>query len=60
MKCPHCDRIGKCVWVGFGKDWVVCQYCQRRSRWLEVQRNWLVTRQEAWRAEAPASTPSYN
>jgi len=46
MRCPHCGNVGPCVWVGFGKDWVLCQYCQRRVRWSEVQANYLVSEED--------------
>ena len=42
MHCPHCNNVGPCVWVGFGKDWVLCQFCQRRVRWVEVKAKHLV------------------
>jgi hypothetical protein len=37
MRCPHCHGVGPCVWVGFGKDWVLCQHCQRRVCWSELE-----------------------
>lgn len=43
MRCPHCRNVSQCVWVGFGKDWILCQHCQRRVRWSEVQSKYLIT-----------------
>jgi hypothetical protein len=48
MRCPHCHNVGACVWVGFGKDWVICQFCQRRVRWTEVQAKYLVDDKDDW------------
>jgi hypothetical protein len=42
MRCPHCHNVGVCVWPGYGRDWVICPYCQRRVRWTEVQAKYLV------------------
>ena len=53
MRCPHCGNVGPCVWVGFGKDWVLCQYCQRRVRWSEVQANYLVSEEDDWMPTPP-------
>ncbi|NIR43725.1 MAG: hypothetical protein GWN99_07165 [Gemmatimonadetes bacterium] len=52
MRCPHCHNVGPWVWVGFGKDWVLCQFCQRRIRWAEVMAEHLVGESEHW---TPAS-----
>jgi hypothetical protein len=42
MRCPHCHNVARCVWVGYGKDWVLCRHCQRRVRWLEVETKYLL------------------
>jgi hypothetical protein len=52
MRCPHCHKIGECVWVGFGRDWILCQHCQRRVRWSEVQAKYLVQSREEWAPNA--------
>ena len=48
MRCPHCHNVGSCVWPGYGKDWVLCQYCQRRVRWSEVLAKYLIEEDDAW------------
>jgi hypothetical protein len=50
MRCPHCRNVGECVWVGFGRDWVLCQHCQRRVRWSEVMSKYLVSSEEEWKS----------
>ncbi len=59
MRCPHCLEVGKVIWVGFAKEWVICQSCQRRIRWEEVRRNYLITDEDAWEP-ALTTTPTYN
>ncbi len=48
MRCPHCSHVGQCVWVGYGRDWVMCELCQRRILWEEVETRWLVDDEEIW------------
>lgn len=48
MRCPHCHHVGEFLWVGYGRDWVVCGQCQRRLHWEEVQIRWLVDDEELW------------
>lgn len=53
MCCPYCHQASPCVFVGFGKDWLVCSRCQRRIRWSEVRTAQLI--QEAGKkGESPA------
>jgi hypothetical protein len=59
MRCPHCHNVGACVWVGFGKDWVLCQFCQRRIRWTEVQARYLVSDEDAW-SPGPQKAGAYH
>lgn len=42
MKCPHCHHVADIVWIGYGKDWVMCHHCQRRIRWSEVEMKYLL------------------
>jgi hypothetical protein len=51
--------VGACVWVGFGKDWVLCQFCQRRIRWTEVQAKYLVSEEEIW-SPRPQKAQAYH
>jgi hypothetical protein len=55
MRCPHCRNVGACVWVGYGKDWVICQFCQRRIRWTEVQAKYLVEDGDSWQPSQKAA-----
>ncbi|MGD8869851.1 MAG: hypothetical protein PVI01_19680 [Gemmatimonadales bacterium] len=59
MRCPHCRNVGECVWVGFGKDWVLCEHCQRRVRWSEVMSKYLVSSEEEWKSSRE-KVPAYH
>lgn len=52
MRCPHCSNVGPCIWVGYGRDWVICSHCQRRVRWSEARLSDLVQRDRDSKAEA--------
>lgn len=41
--CPHCRKAGAGVWLGYGRDWLLCSHCQRRVRWTEL-RAWQLIR----------------
>jgi hypothetical protein len=60
MRCPHCHNVGACVWVGFGKDWVICQFCQRRVRWTEVQAKYLIDDDDEDWMRGPQKVVSYH
>jgi hypothetical protein len=42
MRCPHCHDVVEVVWIGYGVDWVMCDHCQRRVRWTEVETKYLL------------------
>jgi len=42
IRCPHCHDVAEVVWIGFGKEWVMCDHCQRRIRWMEVETKYLL------------------
>lgn len=46
MQCPHCHTVTDCVWIGFGKDWVLCHECQQPIRWAEVETQYLLREDE--------------
>lgn len=48
MRCPHCREVGKCVWTGYGRNWLICENCQRRIGWEELQIGWLLDDEDLW------------
>ena len=53
IRCPYCQQASPCVFVGFGKDWLICSCCQRRIRWSEVRTVQLI--QESRKKERQAT-----
>lgn len=61
MRCPHCRHVGKCVWCGYGnKHSVVCERCQRRIRWEEVETTWLLDDDDPWILSAMQVSGAYH
>ena len=48
MRCPHCRELGTGLWNGYGDQTVVCECCQRRIRWEEVETAWLLDDDDLW------------
>lgn len=42
MRCPHCEAESEVIRIGFSGDWVLCQACHRRLKWVDVRRKWLI------------------
>jgi len=53
--CPSCRKVGPGVWVGYGRDWVLCSHCQRRVRWTEVEARQALGQEEEPKAKRAAA-----
>ncbi len=60
VRCPHCREVGQAVWTGYGRNWVVCERCQRRIRWEEIEMGWLLEDDDFWVPGVTQPAGAYN